>query len=260
MEDTMEKTNTYLFGVKECEVTVAGTDRVIPNKKCIVREDNGSPISIVGKNYKVIPNGEIVEAFEAALDTLPDFKKRKVTTALPFGGAQMFRKYTFDSISLAPKVGDIIKLQLELSNSYDGKLKGGFAISGLRLACTNGQMIPGKIHEITSKHSNSFNLDRIVESIKVALPAFDNVVKTWKTWDKIKVNATEIIDMLNKASLPEKTVLKIAEQFKKEHHTKWGAFQAATYVISHEVESRNAENTRSRQIALESQLTPVFYN
>lgn len=229
-------------------------------KKFLVREDTGSPLAIVGDGYKVVHNKEIVYAFETALDSLPDFKERKVQTYLPFGGSQMFRQYTFGKIMVEPKVGDITQLRLELTNSYDGKLKGGFKISGLRLACTNGQVMPENFHEISAKHSSKFNLEDIVKSISVALPEFQNMVETWKTWRDIKMKKQDVIDMLSKSSIPEKTVEKISLAFDKEDQTKWGAFQASTWVISHDTKSRREENSRVSQLKLESQITPLFYN
>jgi len=230
-------------------------------KKFLVREDTGSPLAIVGDGYKVVHNKEIVDAFEQALDTLPDFKERKVSTYLPFGGSQMYRQYDFNKIFVEPKVGDITQLRLELVNSYDGKLKGGFKISGLRLKCTNGQSIPENFHEISAKHSSKFNLEDIVKSISKALPKFQNIVSTWKNWHEIKMKTQDFVDMLTKSSIPEKTIEKIVDHFAKEDQTKWGAFQASTWVISHDTKSRkDVQNDRVSQLKLESQITSLFYS
>ena len=251
---------SYDFNVVEKAVTIAGTDTIIPKKKVIVREDSGVPLSIVSNRYQVIKHAELVASFEEALSTIPSFRDYTVTTSLPHDGGQMYRKYIFNKINAEPKVGDVVRLGLELVNSYDGKTNGGYYITALRLACMNGQVIPGEIHHILTKHSKRFNLDKIVDGIKEVLPQFEENVLKWKTWHEVKVNADKFVEMLSKnTSIPEKTQVKMAEQFAKEDQTKFGAFQAMTWVISHDIKPRKEENRRVLQIALERQISPLFY-
>ena len=249
----------YDFNVVEKAIQVEGTNTIIPKRKAIVREDNGIPLSIVSDKYHVIKHADMVQNFEAALATLPYFRDYTVTTNLPFDGGQMFRKYTFNQINLEPKVGDVIKMTLELMNSYDGKTKGGYKVGGHRLACLNGQVLPGTFQEILTKHYANFNIDKIVDGLKTALPLFEQTVNQWKTWNDVVVNITDITDMLAKTAIPERTQKKMVEKFASEDKTKFGAFQAMTWVISHETKARVDANSRVPQIALERQIAPLFY-
>ena len=249
----------YDFNVQEKAILVAGTDTVIPKKKVIVREDTGLPLSVVSDKYQVIKHADMVTNFEAALAALPSFRDYTVTTALPFDGAQMYRKYVFNTLTAEPKVGDVVKLVLELQNSYDGKTKGGYLVSGLRLACTNGQVVPGKFINILTKHCATFNLDKMVDGLATALPLFEQTIQQWRNWHDVQVNTESLVAMLERTAIPEKTVKKIVEKFATEDKTKYGAFQAATWVISHDTRSKVEANSRVPQIALEREIAPLFY-
>jgi hypothetical protein len=249
----------YDFNVVEKLVQVQGTDTIIPKRKVIVREDTGTPLSIVSDKYHVIKHADMVNAFEAALAELPSFRDYTVTTNLPYDGGQMFRKYTFNQINLEPKVGDVVKMTAELMNSYDGKTKGGYKVGGHRLACLNGQVVPGTFQEILTKHFANFKIERIVEGLKTALPLFEDTVRQWTTWNDVVMNVGHITAMLEKTAIPEKTRKKMVEKFATEDQTKFGAFQAMTWVITHETKARVEANNRVPQLLLERQIAPLFY-
>jgi len=259
--------NDYAFDVVEKPVVVGELKRGIrvPNKKAIVRTDTEKLLAIVSKRYQVVTHKDVVTQFETALDAAgSSFQRRAVATYLPYNGAKMFRKYTFEDTAreVVPGVGDIVKLTLELANSYDGTLMVGFQLGGYRLKCENGLMAPEKLQEIMRKHYSGFKLEALVENIQSALPIFDKSVNMWKEWRNVPVHEEKALELLAPASIGKKNLKLIVEQFKEEEQNMWGLFQAATWIVSHNIKSaHNADNSRVKQIGLERVLAEkVFYS
>jgi len=250
----------YEFGVKKDDAKVAGTDRVIPGRKVIYREDTGDPISIVSDKYNLIPHADIVNSFETMLDGLGEkFAERQVTTYLPENGAKMFRKYIFPKIQVAVKPGDLINLTLEVQNSYDGSLRGGFMFGAYRLVCTNGLTIGAKVQELYKKHYAALDFEKAAQGLKLSIPIFESAIGQWREWHEIKMKDADALAFLEKSGLNAKTMEAVMQQFAKEEKSKWGLFQAVTYHTTHQLTSRKAENTRWAQVQMEQVITPVFY-
>jgi len=253
----------YDFEIEEAGVTVAGTDDLIPGKKVILRKwayNKVTPLAIVSKRYQVIKHADVVNQFEQALDTVGgNFVNRTVTTSLPHYGAKMFRKYTFNDVALEFEPGDLVKLCLELTNSYDGVMRAGFNLIGHRLVCENGLIIGEKMQSIHAKHFSSFDLKDLSQRLENSIPMFEQALEHWKEWRNIAISTDGAVEMLKKSLIPAKTQLEIIEKFKSEQPNKWGLFQAATWVTSHKYEAKNPENTRLSRHTAEGTLIPIFY-
>jgi hypothetical protein len=255
--------SNYNFEVLEKKLVVEGTDIVIPDRKVIMRKDNNKVLSIMSDKYQLTTHASIIDGFENALDAAgPLFKKRAISTVLPYEGARMYRKYIFDGVKEEVAVGDVVSPTLELWNSYDGTLMVGFQLGAFRMVCTNGLMVPETFREIMKKHYVGFDIKGLVDELQHTLPVFDKSIKIWKEWHKEAVTVPAAVEILAPTKINKKEKELIAKRFEDdEEKTKWGLFQAATWVISHDVKApKKEENTRIRQIYLENELAEkVFY-
>jgi hypothetical protein len=135
-------------------------------------------------------------------------------------------------------------------------------IGAMRKVCTNGLMVGENFKEMSKKHYASLNVDGMVEEINRTLPVFEKTMGVWKLWRDEKVTIDDAIDILEPIHAAKKEKVMIVDRFSDhEEKNKWGLFQAATWVTSHDIVSKkNPDNSRIHQVALETELAEkVFY-
>lgn len=170
------------FGIAE-EECVTKSGHVIPGKKVLVRQDDGSPIAIVGDRYKTVTNEEIFTGFTRILgkSTL-DLDGAKVMVRHSHNYARTFAEIIIPNHEIrvgGPKVGDITQMRLVARNSYDGSTAFIVQAGGYRLACLNGQVLPADtVSYFQSKHVQSLDVNTAADNVSKTLEAF-NTSREW---------------------------------------------------------------------------------
>ena len=117
------------------------SNKVVETHKAIVDED-GNPIAVVGKNYNLVQNADIMPQFHDVI-MASSLDKTGMTKKISYShnGAKTKVIYTFPAHEMAVDVGDHVQLQIMVLNSYDGTWKFMSMLGAVRLACMNGQVV-----------------------------------------------------------------------------------------------------------------------
>lgn len=106
---------------------------VFPEKKALFRSDTNMPLSIVGKDYKIVQPGQILDFFDELLER-HDMKMD--TAGCLFSGKRFFASAKLgDDIEIIS--GDKIKGHLLLTTSLDGTLATTGKVVSTRVVCNN---------------------------------------------------------------------------------------------------------------------------
>ncbi|MGB5849877.1 MAG: hypothetical protein WBH40_15405, partial [Ignavibacteriaceae bacterium] len=103
------QTNTYIY---------KSSEKLAGQYKAVVRKDNNSLISIVNKNYKLVPNKELIDQLMAQLERTD--QRYEIDQHHSFVRDNRMRLHiTFPELLIKDDSDDGIILSLYLHNSYD---------------------------------------------------------------------------------------------------------------------------------------------
>ncbi len=148
----------------------------------VYREDDGSQISIVSRDYQLVPHEDAINFIAQSLKNL-NIKNEVSSIQLSNNGARLFYKITFpdykfnaaEDISNTAIDGDENKDELvptiTLVNSYDRSLPFALKYGAFRFVCSNGMYIGKMVQDEKIIHKyNNVNLDlmqkRLIENIE----------------------------------------------------------------------------------------------
>jgi len=104
------------------------------SKRATVRTDNGRVLGIVGKDYQIVQNSELVYMAE----TITKNTNMKVTNAGELrGGERVWFAVQADSFEIGSRGGDVIHPYLLLTNGHDGLHSLGGTPTSVRVICEN---------------------------------------------------------------------------------------------------------------------------
>jgi phage/plasmid-like protein (TIGR03299 family) len=110
-----------------------GQDRVYPKKKVLYRSDNLKELSIVGKDFKVVPPREVLEFFR---DLTEEYGMKLSTAGCLYEG-QKFWALADTGKFAEVKKGDHIKGHLLFVTSVDGTISSMAKFTSIRVVCNN---------------------------------------------------------------------------------------------------------------------------
>lgn len=179
------------FPVSLTEIDVPGFDA--RGFQAVVRKDTGKVLGIHRRGYHLIPNREIFKRFEDVLASSSiNLSGLEVKDAVAQEGRMVVRSYIFQNIHNEPQVGDLVKFVLKVTNSYDGGLAFRAFMSGLRLVCTNGMVVPSdRSSTVYGRHTSGFSPDRAVSKILYAVDSFMHWGKMWQKWSEREVTSDD---------------------------------------------------------------------
>lgn len=229
----MEK-NPVLFEAKERPIEVDG--RRIMHKKAIMNTDTNDVIGIVGTNYKVVDNKQILSHFGKIADELK-LDWALIKGYLIRGGSKSIMEIEFPNKSIVAKKGDVLNLRAYLTNGFDGfssaKLEFGF----FRLVCSNGMIIGTKDIQMSYRHVGQVN-ERLIEEFRRYM---ENRIKESEGFVK-DITHLEFRDKDDIETVIEKSDW-VSEKYKANLITEWHKHEQAlslwtlynvyTYVITH---------------------------
>ena len=162
-------------------------DKQVETHKAIVDGD-GNPIAVVGKNYNLVQNADIMPQFHDVI-MASSLDKTGMTKEISYShnGAKTKVIYTFPAHEMAVDVGDHVQLQIMVLNSYDGTWKFMSMLGAVRLACMNGQVVVDAFSTYSAKHTKSLDVDVAVEKLETALEVYEANVKLWQQFAKAGV-------------------------------------------------------------------------
>lgn len=135
-----------------------GGIKAFPDRKALVRSDNGFGLGIASSRYQPVQPEQIVQFYEDlcekygyAMETLGALKEGRIVWALAKTGAET---------NLA---GDKIDGYLLLSTSYDGTAATTARFTGVRVVCNNTltMAVNERARYISIPHSTTFDADKV---------------------------------------------------------------------------------------------------
>jgi hypothetical protein len=208
-------------------------------------------VSIVGRNFAVIPNQLILQM---VADVSKDLNLSTLSVRYTKNGYAM-RIDLLSERKQAIEVDDIVQFGVSIRNSIDGSTALGVDGFTYRLACRNGAT--ARIPNVTfnAKHVGDVNklLDAFREALRTALEYCHQLAELYRKATRIKVTK-EIAERLVELRLPmmyyKYTPIRLNVDGKDveidiiREDTLWNVFNGITYVITHK--SRANPIARSR--------------
>ncbi len=206
--------------------------------KAIVNKD-GDPIAVVGKNYNVVQDSDIMPQFHDVI-MASSLDKTGMTKKIDYShnGAKTKVFYTFPAHEMAVDVGDFVQLQIMVLNSCDGTWKFMSMLGAVRLACMNGQVVVDAFSSYSAKHTKSLDTDVAIEKLETALEVYEANVKLWQQFAKAGVTNAQATAVFEKVAgksdrlqvLLEETFIKYKVEMGT---TVWALFNTLTDWSSH---------------------------
>lgn len=260
--------NEYDFGVEMVPVyTYASSPRAVGEpayaevigRKAVQRTDNRAVLGIVSDKYKILPHAQVVENFREAMGA-KCIEHVRVTK----GGARLFLSYTFPGEKIEVAQGDFINLKLVAVNSYDGSRMLQVTFGGERLVCSNGMIGFAKLVNIEERHVGNVGIkvETLAEQIAVFKEQFQDMLPALKAMQKHHLDPVGVHDRLfdnEKVKLPTYLLDAARTEFDRAGEmTRWGAYNAMTYAITHKMRKESPEaQLRYGRVAWETAETLV---
>lgn len=224
------------------------------DKKAIVKEKEGTILSIVSNKYKFIPHVDIIKSMRSALDSQKLTYQEQVL--LFKEGARMEVVYSIPSVSVSIGSSDKLWMQIRGRNSYDGKWNWGMLLGSFRLVCSNGARAGHIFFNMSGRHIGEVEPTfKIKENLPRLVEAWKGLGQTWQAWADTKLTDAQVEKMIESLDWPKKfkEMAKEETSAKSFDNSKWSAYNVLTRITTHEMKS-----TR-RALVLEERANEIFY-
>lgn len=208
---------------------------VANNYKAIWNIDKNHLESIQTSKYALVQH---TNAFLPILNTLEQLNKTDFTFRTSEIRGRAYLDIVFPEMKLIPADNKEILIGFRAINSYSGTLALRLEGFGLRTVCSNGMTMKTILGSFKKVHLGSeVNMLKKLEKF-----IFEDIGKNYVILNDLIVEAIEDkIEnreqaklLLEKVGFGKTSQKKILEQFEKEEQTRFGIYNAITYIISHE--------------------------
>lgn len=264
-----------LFGLKKVSLAEFSGQPANNDLHVVIRTDTGQAIGQVGNTYECFPNEEF---FGPTATALVETGARIDRFQMLDDGTRAFMRLSWDkNCDLrigGAKVGDIVGRRATLSTSHDGKWAGKFTLMMLRLACSNGMVVPVGSCEVALTHTVGGHTQ--LRDLAVLAPTIDTYVRQFETAagiladtrirptdDLCETIIQQIVDRQKsagntKAGVPNQAqnrINRIRDLFAGQQpeagnraikDTGWGLYQAAVHYLTHETRTRGDNELAQR--------------
>lgn len=178
---------------------MARTNFNYPNRKALYRDDTGVPLSIVGKDYKVVQPGQVLEFFRDITEA-GGFKLN--TAGVLFGGS---RYWALAEIGQSARImgQDDVKGFLLLATACDGSLATTASFTSIRVVCNNtlnfavDEGEAGRSRKyLKIPHSRTFNPDEVKAELGLASASFETFIDSANRLATRRVKDAEALEWL----------------------------------------------------------------
>lgn len=245
----------------------AGTGIATSFDKCVLyRSDTGDDLSVVSNKYQVVQPRQIIEFYRNLVEQYGF--EIEVVGALKGGRKVWALANTGNAFQLRDR--DDVKGYLLLATSYDGTMATQARFTSVRVVCNNTLTLAdneGRANVVVP-HSTTFDTDKVQLDLKVG-PAWDEYQRTAQEMTKRVVGRDETVKFLldvyyglgskeeieefqadeKHAKAGEKLMLRLTKalfespgaQLSSARGTLWGALNAVTYDVDHQLPSRSQD-------------------
>ena len=235
----------------------------VATKLCAtVRDDTGEALACVSDRYEVVQNHDLVSAVNRGLGNL-GLTPTKSETFVERNGARFNRRFEFrDKTTKIHGIGDEVGLRLTIQNSFDGCTGIRFILGILRLVCLNGAVRSGAEFNINQRHTGLDGFLQVVEDgVRSSVEQFDTVAQEFGilaergvTQGQGKLILEHFVTrnvISNRIAEPIQHVWAHPTHLADQPRNLWSLYNAATEVLTHQVESRSygLAHTANRRVS-----------
>jgi hypothetical protein len=249
---------------KETLMTAGGIE--ITDKVALIREDNNTVLSIMGKSYEVYQNYELLEL----LYQISKSTGLEICNGGDFDNKKVWFQFKTENLDFD---NDQVKGYITGTNSFDGSTSLAFGNSNVTISCLNTFFAATK--QLDTKIKHSINLRPRIDNILFGIDTLLTEEKqTFKTIQKLRetpltnnIQDTIIrtmfdlspIDKINDLSTKRKNQIETfnldwAHETTEKGQNMWGALSAATFYTTHHV-NRNIDRRNELKMFGKSGIT-----
>lgn len=218
-------------------VTVAGQE-VASKTAVVVTDDQGNrqTVGIQGRDYNLITN-----AF--ARDLANDIMSRSGMSWSPlktlWDGKRYCQYYLSDKVAGEITNGERMPVHvgIMLRNAYDGSSAFGLEVYACNMVCTNQYHNRNLFGFFAIRHTGDREL-KLSDALTNLQLGVGNVIKAMPVLQQLKAEPLKIEHITQakeKTKIPQSKWGDVLDQLNKEAATRFGLFQALTYVASHQL-------------------------
>ena len=163
------------------------TSKLTEQYKAIVRNDNNALISIVNKNYKLVPNKDLIDQLMEQLERTD--QKYEIEEHHSFVRNNRMRLHiVFPDLKIKDDSDDGIALSLFLHNSYD--LSEGVRMywGAIRSICTNGMVFGKLLAKFYGKHTKGLKIENLKQSLESTYKLIPDIQQRIEVLDSLEVD------------------------------------------------------------------------
>jgi len=244
----------YRVAVKDIQSTDE-RGHLVRNRKGTIDEETGEVIGLVSNRYRVIQNKTLYDVMQNVAGDL-NLKlnnvyvcRNKAITIFRYG----FGENKQVAIESSQTKDDLIRFGVEVYNSFDSTgvvPSSGMRFIAERLVCTNGMTLPRTISRISFKDIPSFDGNEFKRSLTDRIVPVLATARVWNEWAQFTPNKDKVSGFIQ-GRFSKKVGNSIVKGYwEGKDKTLWGLYNLVTYYITHELKTRNIDNTRLRQLEL----------
>lgn len=249
-------------------VNMDGSAIVVPDKKALYRSDNGVYLSTVGKSFKVVHPGEVLEFFR----DLTESQGYTLETAGCLYDGQKFWAMARTGMGMRLKGTDLVNGFLLLSTSCDGTMATTAKFTSVRVVCQNTLTMSLNDRSNASvrvKHKTEFNPEQVKMQLGLEIwSEFSETVEQladtgFDRKDKASMKdflvsvfqgdmAKELDDQPNKRGMVatfNALINSPGSDLASAKNTAWGAINAVTHYVDHQLPTRGDNATVNRFVS-----------
>ena len=227
--------DSKFFDWKSNAVINKPTNKIAENYKAIVRSDNNRIISIVNRNYKLVPNKVLIDQLLEQLRRTD--QKFEIEPHHSFIRDNRMRlQIKFPELFIKDDSDDGMALSLYLHNSYDMSEGVRMYWGAIRAICTNGVVFGKVLAKFYGKHTKGFNIKNLKQALEDTYKLIPDIQERIEVLNSLEVNESfenELKDSLGVKM--HKQILWENNQQPLDTLTQLQLYNLVTNVISHKV-------------------------
>ncbi|MGY0504801.1 DUF932 domain-containing protein [Luteimonas sp. e5] len=266
--DDWKKSARMDWDIREAEVRyITGEDGIgvvnaFPDQKVLYRSDTKAPLSVVGKRFKVVQPGEVLEFYR----DLTEVGGFELETAGVLRQGRKFWALAKTGQSTMLKGRDRVEGYLLLATACDGTLATTAQFTSVRVVCNNTLAIAlgSNAGAVKVPHRSQFNPDVVKRQLGITVSTWDPFVARMKALVECPVDPDSVDGLLRRVltyPTPDGTGVVVNEQaykvaralydgagkgadMKSARGTAWGVLSSVTEYVDHHRRARSDDHRR----------------
>jgi len=243
------------FSVSKIPMSIHSTKsgQEVPDHDALVRDDTGEVLTVVGKNYGVVQNGELFSDIDrqiASIFSKSELRGATVRNCLAYSGGICMREYVFPAVKYSKVLADEkanLCFRLVVVNGHGGtalKVIAG-AFDGY---CLNGTIFGEAQASFLRRHSKGTRVEDITSQMSAAVKLFPKMCKLYDLWAATAVTDRSVKRLLDSTKFSDRIREKLFVRWKKESSvrgaTVWALYSALTYYARDDENEFAIRNTK----------------